>query len=169
VDGISALPAEPAARFVNWVPLLREALTREGRFRWRLHGTSMVPTLPPECEIEIVPLPRAVPLGSLVVFADGDALVAHRLVCRTGEHWITQGDSRLAPDRPLEPEQILGVVVAAYRDGRRCWPGPFSPLLVPFWVARCHLLRGARAAWRRVRKVLKRVYSLTQQPPDLVK
>lgn len=35
----------------EWLPLLREVLAREEQFRWRLRGTSMLPTLPPECEL----------------------------------------------------------------------------------------------------------------------
>ncbi|MCX6032429.1 MAG: S24/S26 family peptidase [Chloroflexi bacterium] len=153
-----ALSAEPAARFVgvtamfisDWLPLLRDALAHEGRFRWRLRGTSMTPTLPPDCEVEIAPLPPAVPLGSLVVFADGDALVVHRLVRRAAGRWITQGDGRLAPDRSLAPNQVLGVVVAADSDGRRCWPGPDARAAIPFWLARHHVLRVLRYGWRKL-------------------
>ncbi len=137
-----------------WLPILQEALTREGRFRFPLHGTSMRPTLPTACEIEIVPLPAAVedvPLGALIVYAHGDALIAHRLVRRTAAAWIVQGDGRLAPDRPVAPGQVLGAVVAAYADDRRIWPRRAEGLVRWLWIARHHALRPARAAWRRVR------------------
>jgi len=133
-------------------PLLRQALAAEGRFRWRLRGRSMAPTLPAACEIEVIPLPAPTPLGALVVFAAGDALIAHRLVRRAGGRWITQGDGCLTPDAPLAPEQILGVVAAAYRDGRRCWPGRAERGLAWFWIARRHALRPLRWAWRMVRR-----------------
>ena len=82
----------------------------------------MRPTLPAECDIEIVPLPSQTPLGALIVFVIDDTLIAHRLVRRSGGRWIAQGDGRLGPDRPLESSQVLGLVSAAYQNGRRCWP-----------------------------------------------
>ena len=108
------MPLRPPLSASAWTPLLREALAREGRFRLPLRGTSMLPTLPVECEIEVAPLSQRAPLGSLVVFAAGDILVAHRLVRRAGGRWVMQGDGRRVPDPPAEAGQILGVVVAAY-------------------------------------------------------
>lgn len=137
-----------------WLPLLQEALARTGRFRFPLHGTSMRPTLPDGCEVEIVPLPGSPPLGSIVVFAEGDSLIAHRLVGRRGAHWILQGDGRLGPDKPLSPDHALGMASAAYRAGQRIWPGPAEPLLRRLWVARYHLLRPVRYTWRMLRQAL---------------
>lgn len=137
-----------------WLPLLQEALTREGRFRFPLRGTSMHPTLPDGCEVEIVPLPATVPLGSVVVFADGDSLIVHRLVRRRGGRWILQGDGRLGPDKPLSRDRLLGLAATAYRNGQRIWPGRWEPLLRRFWVARYHALRPLRFVWRAIRKAL---------------
>ena len=139
----------------NWLPILQEALVREGRFRFPLRGASMRPTLPAACEIEIAPLPAAlrdVPLGALIVFAHGDALIAHRLVRRSAARWIAQGDGRLAPDRPIAPDQVLGIVAAAYAEGRPIWPRRGERLVRWLWIARHHALRPLRAAWRRVRR-----------------
>ena len=154
-----ASSARPPLTAAAWAPLLREALAREGRFRWPLRGTSMLPTLPVECEIEVAPLPVPLPerprerlhLGSLVVFAAGDILVAHRLVRRAGGQWVMQGDGRRAPDLPVEPEQVLGVVTAAYQGGRRCWPDRVEPAVRWFWVARYYLLRPIRFTWHALR------------------
>jgi hypothetical protein len=103
-----------------------------------------LPTLPAACEIEILPLPAQVHLGELIVFMAGDTLIAHRLVRCAGERWIAQGDGQLGPDRPLAPEQILGIVMAAYSDGQRCWPTRLSRPLAVFWVARHWVLRMIR-------------------------
>lgn len=140
----------------TWLPLLRETLAAEGSFRFPLRGASMRPTLPPACEVEIVPLPPQVALGSLLVFVSGDTLIVHRLVRRAAAGWIAHGDGRLGPDRPLLPGQALGVVAAAYRNGRRIWPGRVEPLLRWFWIARHHALRPARFAWRMARPILAR-------------
>lgn len=142
-------PADAPARLAStWLPLLRESLARRGRLRWPLRGNSMAPTLPPECEIEIVPLLPRVRLGDLIVFVADDTLVAHRLVHRSRGCWITQGDGRAIPDRPVDPSQVLGVVAAAYLDGRRCWPGTLSRFWAMLWVARYHLLRALQVGRR---------------------
>ncbi len=138
----------PALSVSTWLPLLREALAQEGRFLWPLRGISMAPTLPPGCQIEIVPLPSRVHLGDLVVFVAGDTLVAQRLVHRSGGYWITQGDGQVLPDRPLDPDQVVGVVTAAYRDSHRCWPGRLPRLQALLWVARYYLLRALRVKHR---------------------
>ncbi len=135
----------PPRLVAAWLPLLRELLARDGSCRWPLRGDSMRPTLPTECEIDVVSLPPRVALGALVVFASGDALVAHRLVRRTPELWVTQGDNRRSPDGVLRPTETLGLVRAAFGpDGRRIWPSPLAPMLAWFWIARYHVLRGLR-------------------------
>jgi hypothetical protein len=151
MPGLSAEARSGVVRASTWLPLLREALEREGVFRFPLRGASMRPTLPVECDIEIVPLPSQTPLGSLIVFVIDDTLIAHRLVRRSGGRWIAQGDGRLGPDRPLEPSQILGQVAAAHQNGRRCWPTTASRVLRVFWVARYWALRPAWAARRALR------------------
>lgn len=143
-------PSIPPAAMETWLPLLQESLAREGRFRWRLRGASMTPTLPPDCEVEIAPPGQHVPLGALIVFASGSSLVIHRLVHRSQTHWVAQGDARRQPDPRLAPNQVLGVVVAAYVDEARCWPRRLSRLAAWVWIARAHWL------WlgRRVRRAL---------------
>jgi hypothetical protein len=138
--------ARPLA--ADYLPLLREALDREGRFRLPLRGNSMLPTLPAACEIEVEPLAGEPALGALLVFALGDALVAHRLVRRKGGRLVCQGDNRRAPDSPLRPEQVLGRVVAAWADGARLWPGPADRARSAWWVARAWGWAGARRAHR---------------------
>lgn len=136
----------------TWLPVLRDALAREGAFRFSLRGNSMRPTLPVDCTIDVRPLPPHVRPGALIVFAAGDALIAHRLVRRKDSAWIAQGDGRLAPDLPLASQQVLGTVGAAFDGTRPIWPGPAEPLLALFWVARHHCLRPVRWAWRKLRR-----------------
>ena len=145
-----------ASRASTWLPLLQEALVKEGRFRWPLFGNSMWPTLPIECEIDLEPLTPPVQLGELMVFVSDDTLIAHRLVRRTSDYWIAQGDHRRGPDRPVPPDRVLGRVVAAHQNGRRCWPGRFEAMWRVFWLARYQVLRVARAIWWRTRKVMVR-------------
>jgi hypothetical protein len=144
-----------ALQAATWLPLLREALASEGRFRWPLHGNSMLPTLPDDCEIEVRPLPPALRLGELIVFVIDDTLIAHRLVRRQGEYLIAQGDNRRAPDRPLHSDQVLGRVVAAYQHDQLCWPRRFSAAWRGAWLVRHQVLRVLRVLWRGGRKVIR--------------
>ena len=134
-----------------WLPLIRQALAAEGRFRFPLAGDSMRPTLPVRCEIEIAPLAGRPGLGELIVFVVDDALVAHRLVRRSADALIAQGDNRRGPDRPLKPDQVLGRVISAYVNKSRVWPGPAERLAARYWIARHHALRGARWIARKLR------------------
>ncbi len=134
-----------------WLPLLRDALAAEGRFRFPLRGSSMRPTLPAQCEIDIMPLVGEPRLGELIVFVVDDALVAHRLVRRNKGFLIAQGDNRLVPDRPLSPGQVLGRVAAAYVNGSRAWPAAAERIVAWAWIVRYHALRGARWMARRLR------------------
>jgi hypothetical protein len=135
----------------TWLPLLRDALASEGSFRWTLCGDSMSPTLPTKCTIEIRPLLEHVRPGTLIVFAAGDSLIAHRLVARRGAVWIAQGDGRLAPDAPIGSEQVFGRVAAAFTGNRPIWPRRSEPLLALAWVVRYHFLRPVRSVRRRIR------------------
>jgi hypothetical protein len=120
----------------QWLPLLSESLAQQGRFRWQLRGASMLPTLPPGCEIEIVPPPATIPLGALLVFAGQASLVAHRLVHHADPYLVAQGDNRREPDPRLRPEQVLGVVLIAYQGERRLWPNRWEPILKWWWIGR---------------------------------
>ena len=135
----------------SWFPLLQETLAREGVFRWQLSGQSMEPTLPDGCEIEIVPASGEIPHGTVVVFAGDGALVAHRVVHRSGSYLILQGDGRRTSDRWLLPGQVLGSVVASYHHGRRIWPGRAERLSRWRWIGRAFALAGLRRGQRILR------------------
>ncbi len=104
----------------------------------------MEPTLPDGCQIEIVPLWGAVPIGSVVVFAGGSALVAHRLVHRRGRYLVTQGDGRREPDRWLLPAQLVGRVDKGWVGGRVIWPRRGEALMCWRWIGRAYVLAGQR-------------------------
>lgn len=132
------------------LPLLRDALAREGRIQFPLRGDSMLPTLPLECEIEVVPLPDELRVGDLVVFALQETLVAHRLV-RGGVQPVAHGDNRRVADPPLLPEQVLGRVARAFVDGEQVWPGLLEPLKARGWTARHYVLNAGRRIVLRLR------------------
>jgi hypothetical protein len=132
----------------KWVPLLRETLQREGRLLWQVQGQSMLPTLPPDCTIEIHDVASGVQLGDVLVFVDKAALVVHRLVARRGERLILQGDNRKVPDAPIHLDQIIGKVVKATYQERLTYPHKFLRFIAIFWIARYYWFRMRRFVYR---------------------
>ena len=124
--------------------------------RLALRGTSMRPTLPEACEIDVAPLANAPPLGSLIVFVRPEGLIAHRLVRRLDHHWITQGDGRRHADSPVQHSQLLGRVVAAFCEERQCWPARYERPLSVCWILRYHVWRVARVGVRLFRQLRPR-------------
>lgn len=145
---VQAEAPEADTNMQTWLPLLEEALRREGFFRWRLRGASMWPTLSSGSDILIKPKPHKLRLGEVVVFAQGDALIAHRLVHRRRSGWVTQGDARRTPDPPHHPEDVLGIVVSSSVGGECYWPSHRSILTTPYWIMRYHAFRLLRYGLR---------------------
>lgn len=111
----------------------------------------MMPTLPPDCTIEIVPVTGAARIGDLLVFAERQALVVHRLVARRGELLLLQGDNRKVPDAPVAPGQIIGRVARAFRGSDLIYPHTLLTPVAVFWLARYY--------WFKVGRVLRRFLS----------
>ena len=150
MSDVTESSSEALPNLRQWLPLLSESLAQQGRFRWQLRGASMLPTLPPGCEIEIAPPPAAIAPGTLLVFAGNASLVVHRLVHRAPPFLVTQGDNRLQPDPRLRSSEVLGIVVAAYQGERRLWPRPWEPILKWWWIGRAGGLWLLRRLMRRL-------------------
>jgi phage repressor protein C with HTH and peptisase S24 domain len=136
----------------TWVPLLRDTLARNGKFFWQVQGKSMLPTLPSDCTIEIHPMRREARLGELLVFADKNTLVVHRLVARHSERFILQGDNRAVWDAPISPEQVIGRVFQATYQNTLVYPHKLNGLIAYFWIARYYWLKLIRFLIRNIRK-----------------
>lgn len=84
-------------------------------------GTSMLPLIRYKVDpVTIMPLDREPVEGDIVLFRhEGDgALVVHR-VYRVGDGKVqTWGDNRLKPDRPMDRDAVLGLVVSMRRGDR---------------------------------------------------
>ena len=86
-----------------------------------LHGSSMEPMIRyMKDPVTIIPLKREPLVGDIVMFrrADG-AYVAHRVYRVTPDRIITWGDNCAAPDAPLRRENVLGLLTAMERGGKR--------------------------------------------------
>ena len=113
--------------------LAGEIVRTFGRVRVRVTGTSMIPAVWPG---DVLVVERRsvekIQRGEIAVAERAGRLVAHRVVSATPNcvalgfspasspstviaPLLTRGDSQLAPDEPLHPEELLGTVVLIER------------------------------------------------------
>ena len=88
----------------------------------RVLGESMRPILPPGSLLHVDFAPAGLRRGDLVLFRHGELLAVHRLLYRTRDRegrprLRTRGDNVLALDPAVDPERVIGRVVALRRDG----------------------------------------------------
>ena len=77
-----------------------------------LQGGSMRPTLRPGSRLRLRCGGREPVSGDVVAFRSGGRLVIHRLTHRDPQgRLVCQGDANAAPDPPLTPQEVVGVVV----------------------------------------------------------
>ncbi len=100
--------------------VLSQALLSGGLgFRFRAHGTSMVPAIRDGDLLHVRPVvAEKLHQGDIVLFADGAYFRAHRLVLvdRERDVFITRGDAAVDRDGALSSQQLLGKVVAKEED-----------------------------------------------------
>jgi len=84
--------------------------------RLAMLGTSMLPLLHEPMVLELGPVRKRAQIGDVLVFAIDGKLCAHRIVGLRDRAYITAGDTYPLTLERVEPEQIVGKVVAAYAD-----------------------------------------------------
>ncbi len=118
---------------------ISDLLLQSGMFRFRVAGWSMYPTLCKGDWLAVEPVvPGQLRRGDFVLFhhefPHGPRLICHRLVAMDesagGRRLITNGDAVAGSSEIIEPDQILGRVVAVTRG----WPwsrsGSWCPVLL---------------------------------------
>jgi signal peptidase len=105
--------------------LIADVARSFGQVRLQVTGCSMLPAVWPG-DILIVCRCSSAELhpGQIVLCFRDEALVAHRLVSKIGDHFLTRGDSLYNYDRPFQEDEILGRVVTIVRDGRPMYTSP---------------------------------------------
>lgn len=100
--------------------LTREALRRGLNVRTGATGVSMIPYIWPGSMVTIRPLAESEELseGAIVVIdrGPGGNFTMHRLTSRSGDAFITRGDSNPGPDRPVDRRDVIGVLT--HTEGR---------------------------------------------------
>ena len=97
--------------------LLREQLGSGKRVRLSLSGTSMLPTLHSDDFPTVAPLDGEPNVGDLLLFADGERLVLHRLVGKQGDQYTLQGDHNYGTETCHRSDLLGRVVAVEYADG----------------------------------------------------
>jgi hypothetical protein len=99
--------------------LAAEAIRSFGKLRLRVTGSSMLPAVRPDdvllirhCTIE-----ETNP-GDIVLYIRQRRLFAHRVISRSAERLVTQGDSVAEADLPLTAHELLGKVIRIMRRGK---------------------------------------------------
>ncbi|MGN0028230.1 MAG: hypothetical protein ACI35Q_00605 [Marinilabiliaceae bacterium] len=100
--------------------LTREALRRGLNVRTGATGVSMIPYIWPGSMVTIRPLAESEePSEGAIVVIDrgpGDNFTMHRLTGRSGDAFITRGDSNPGSDQPVDRRDVIGVLT--HTEGR---------------------------------------------------
>jgi signal peptidase len=142
--------------------LVAEVARSFGQVRLRVTGTSMLPSVWPgdiltvsRCNVaDLLP-------GRIVLCFRNQEFVAHRLTGKTGNRFITRGDSLCHYDHPFRGDEILGEVVSIFRDGR-----PVDPLPAWWHGTACWILRRSQLSVRVLLGVKKGLAGLRSKPPS---
>ncbi len=134
--------------------LAAELICSSSVLRLRVNGSSMLPAIRAGDEILIrhcsVDEARA---GDVVLFLRHRRLFAHRVISRSHDRIVTQGDCIAEPDPAIGSSELLGKVVQVTRRGN---PIPTAArLTLPGRLSAALIRRSARA-----RRLLTRLHDL---------
>jgi signal peptidase I len=133
-------------------------------------GGSMVPTLAPGTVIDaILGDGAACRAGDVVVFRQGQRLIAHRVLRKSARHLVTRGDARIAPDAPVAFAQVVARVTSELppMPRRRALPRITSAAIVAATSLLLHIHPRLAAAWSRALTWIERRTSAPFiTPPD---
>lgn len=97
--------------------LARVAVESGRHAKLAIRGVSMLPLLREPMTIDVEPLRRPARVGDVLVFRAGDAYVAHRVLRRSGDRYVTSGDGCPEIVEHVDARDVLGRVNAV-------WSGP---------------------------------------------
>lgn len=101
-------------------PIMEEVVAAGGTFELTVTGNSMFPML--KNRVSRVKLSPAGQLkaGDLPLYRrDDGAFVLHRIIKYDGEYYSMCGDNQYVLERGIRPNQIIAVVTAFSRDGKK--------------------------------------------------
>lgn len=137
------------------MPLIRESLALGQSVTFSPRGTSMLPMLRQGRDsVVLSPLPEELKRYDLPLYQrDNGQYVLHRIVA-VGETFTCLGDNQFQLEPGVRRDQMIALVTAFDRDGKRIEvTDPGYRLYCRFWAAS----RPIRHLWRRGINLLKRI------------
>ena len=77
---------------------------------FQIGSNSMAPTITTN-DLIVVDITKNVDVDDVITFEDGNILVTHRIISKTGHGFITKGDANNENDKQISTEQVVGKVV----------------------------------------------------------
>lgn len=146
---------EKAKQLDDLMPLIRERLADGQSVTFSPRGTSMLPMLRQGRDgVVLSPLPDKLKKYDLPLYQrQNGQYVLHRII-KAGETYTCIGDNQFEYEYGLRHDQMIAVVTAFTRDGRRIEvTAPGYRVYCRFWVA----VRPVRHLWKRGIGLLKRM------------
>jgi hypothetical protein len=104
------------------IDLIQSTLSKNASFRFQVKGFSMAPFIKDNDVVTISPIYNSsIGLGKSVAFINPHPgkLAIHRVLGKHNNSYLIKGDSALKVDGLIPQENILGVITAIDREGRR--------------------------------------------------
>jgi hypothetical protein len=143
------------------MPLIRERLAAGQSVSFSPKGTSMLPMLRQGVDtVELSGIQGGLKKYDIPLYQrENGQFVLHRIV-KTGKSFTCMGDNQFQPEYPVEPEQMIAVVTAFTRNGRRIEvTNPGYRFYCRFWCFTRPVRHLLRRCWRGVKRLLKQLIS----------
>lgn len=80
---------------------------------FQIGSNSMAPTITTN-DLILVKITKDIDVDDVITFEDGNILVTHRIISKTGNGFITKGDANNEKDKQIMPSQVVGKVVKIF-------------------------------------------------------
>lgn len=80
---------------------------------FQIGSNSMAPTITTN-DLILVKISKNVDVDDVITFEDGNVLVTHRVISKTGSGFITKGDANNERDKQITSSQVVGKVVKIF-------------------------------------------------------
>ena len=141
------------------MPLIREQLAAGGSVSFSPRGTSMLPMLRQGIDtVTLSPLPDRLRKYDLPLYQrENGQYVLHRVTAAEGDCYTCIGDNQFSPESGLSHGQMIAIVTAFTRDGRKHTVDERGyQLYCRLW----HHSRPVRYLFRRIKEKLKRMLKI---------
>ena len=139
------------------LPQMQECLACGGTFCFKPGGISMLPLIRPNRDVvEVAALPERLKKYDLPLYRRKNGkFVLHRIV-KVGQTYTCVGDGQFQEECNIEHDQMLAIVTAIIRDGKRISvQNPVYRMYCRFW----HYSRKIRHVIKWPRYYLRRVFT----------